>query len=457
MVDSNKLPQYIEAPVERMTHQGEGIVRSPGGKIIFVPGALPGEKVRLKVLEEKKDYARGKVLEVLQPLEMRTSPPCPWYGECGGCQLQHAAYPLQLQLKTEMVRGALQRLGKLEPLEEPSPCVASPKAWGYRNKAAFPVQAKLSGKGAITGFYRERSHRLVRVRKCRILPSSLNEIYRKMESLVGSEFLPGYSEEKHRGFLRHILLRETACSLGITLLVASAPSKEQEARIRSELGSILDSFAKEGHLSLGIQRDPGNSLFAQEYRRLKGSGDFREHLNNRELSFPMHSFFQVNTSQAEQLFSHAAEYAAEYQPESILELYAGVGALTVFLAPHTKRLRAVEFGSSSVAYGIRNMRANGFSHAEFFEGDAGAFLQSQSTLPDMLYLDPPRKGCEAPVLKEILRLMPRHVVYISCNPATLARDVRILCDGGYAFRNYRPFDMFPQTAHVETVAFLERK
>lgn len=457
MANQDKLPQYLEVPVERMTHQGEGIARSPGGKIIFVPGALPGEKVRLKVLEEKKDYARGKVLEVLKAQELRTDPPCPWYGECGGCQLQHAAYPLQLHLKTEMVRGSLQRLGKLEPQEEPAPCVASPKAWGYRNKAAFPVQAKLSGKGAFTGFYRERSHRLVRVRKCRILPAPLNDLYRRMESLVGSEHLPGYSEEKHRGFLRHILLRETACSLGITLLVAAAPSKEQEAWIRKEVGGLLHSFDKEGHLSLGISREPSNSLFAEEYRSLEGSGEFRERLKDWELSFPMHSFFQVNTAQTEQLFSHAAEYAAKYQPESILELYAGVGALTVFLAPHTKKLRAVEFGSSSVAYGIRNMEANGFSHAGFSEGDAGEFLQSQSTPPDMLYLDPPRKGCEPPVLREILRLMPRHVVYVSCNPATLARDLRILCDGGYIFRSYRPFDMFPQTAHVETVAFLEKK
>jgi 23S rRNA (uracil1939-C5)-methyltransferase len=457
MTNSNRLPEYLEVPIERMTHQGEGIARSPGGKIIFVPGALPGEKVRLKILEEKKDYARGKVLEVLQAQELRTAPPCPWYGECGGCQLQHAAYPLQLQLKTEMVRGALQRLGKLEPQEDPAPCVASPKAWGYRNKAAFPVQAKLSGKGAFTGFYRERSHRLVRVRKCRILPPALNELYRKMESLVGSEFLPGYSEEKQRGFLRHILLRETACSLGITLLVGATPSKKQEEWIRQEVGELLDGFDKEGHLSLGIQREPGNSLFAEEYRHLRGSGEFRERLQSRELSFPMNSFFQVNTSQAEQLFSHAASYAAACQPDSIVELYAGVGALTVFLAPHTKQLQAVEFGGTSVTYGRKNMEAQGFSSVRFVQGDAGEFLQSRSTPPEMLYLDPPRKGCEPPVLQEILKLMPRQVVYVSCNPATLARDLRILCDGGYVFQSYRCFDMFPQTAHVETVAMLQKK
>jgi 23S rRNA (uracil1939-C5)-methyltransferase len=456
MTDLNKIPEYLEVPIERMTHQGEGIARSPGGKIIFIPGALPEEKVRLKILEEKKDYARGKVLEVLKAQELRTDPPCPWYGECGGCQLQHAAYPLQLQLKTEMVRGALQRLGKLEPLEEPAPCVASPKAWGYRNKAAFPVQARHSGKGAITGFYRERSHRLVRIRKCRILPPGLNELYRKMESLVGSEHLPGYSEEKQRGFLRHILLRETASSLGITLLVGASPSKRQEEWIRQEIGGLLNSVDKMGHLSLGIQREPGNSLFAEEYRSLKGSGEFRERLQGMELAFPMNSFFQVNTSQAEQLFSFAAEYAAQSQPESIVELYAGVGALTVFLAPHTKKLQAVEFGGSSVAWGRKNMETQGFSHVTFAQGDAGEFLSSQSTPPDMLYLDPPRKGCEPPVLQEILKLMPRQVVYISCNPATLARDLRVLCDGGYTFRSYRPFDMFPQTAHVETVALLEK-
>ncbi len=439
--------ETLPLEVSALSSDGAGIARTGKG-VVFVEGALPGETVIAEVLSQHKDFSIARTVSVERAAEGRVPPRCQHYGHCGGCQLQHASYPLQLKLKAGLVRDAMTRLGGFPgELFKDLECVASPQSWGYRNKASFPVQ---SFKGRIvTGFYRAGTHRLEWVRHCPVNAGPLDALYRTL--LDGLADLPfgGYDERTHEGKLRHLVMRaglrtqETLLSFVIN------------GKLSAKGVSALVALGAKGHpttLTLNHNSRPGNVILGSYTEPLLGDGLIREKLGDWTLSFGTTSFFQVNTAQAEQLFSYASAQAGE--GGRVLELYSGVGSLTCWLAAHNE-VTSVEDWRYSVEMAENNLRLNGLA-ARTLCGKAEDVIEELHGAYDTVVMDPPRDGCDHRVLAALHRSNTPRIVYVSCNPATLARDCKILAGYGYRLISIRSFDMFPQTAHVETVVVMER-
>jgi 23S rRNA (uracil1939-C5)-methyltransferase len=443
--------------VEDMNSRGEGIARLDGGFVLFLPGALPGETVHVRIAEVKKQYAVGDVTGLDEAHPSRVTPCCPWFARCGGCQLQHASEPLQLELKRNLALQAMRRIGHLASEEDVPECRKSPLALHYRNKAAFPV---VRGRGALrTGFYRRGSHEVVPVDRCPVLDETLETLYGTLRDLLPQAPFDGYDEKTHRGHLRHLVLRRGTRSgcLAAILVCRTRPDARQDAWIRRVLTPALRALDEEARVAVHVNDRRGNVIWGGDTLSYAGGERFTEGLGDRLFSFDLTSFSQVNTLQAEQLYAHVAEEVQTLDGRRILELYAGAGTLTAFLADRAETVTAVEEWTRSVENGRENMRALGLDNVLFTAADAGAFLRD--ALPggfDTVVLDPPRGGCDEEVVRNLLRLAPRNLVYVSCKPATLFRDLALLTRGGYRFLRLRLFDMFPQTAHVECVATLRR-
>lgn len=441
--------ERLRLEVGGLSSDGSGIARTDRG-VVFVAGALPGELVDAEVIKRRKDFSLARTVAVVRPSPGRVAPRCPVFGQCGGCQIQHADYPLQLSLKAGLVRDAMTRLGGFpHELFEALECVPSPQPWGYRNKASFPVQS-LRGR-IVTGFYRAGTHRLVQLKSCPVNASPLNALYGAV--LKGLPSLPfgGYDETAHEGKLRHLVMR-AGLNTGQTLLSFVVNGRLAAKGIKALVAA--GAAGRPSTLTLNHNSKPGNVILGTHTEPLIGSGRIAERLDGWTLEFDTTSFFQVNTGQAEQLFRHAAE---QVRGADVLELYSGVGSLTCYLAEPARgaRVTAVEEWRSAVRMAERNREANGLAvrtlcaRAEDAVGDlSGSY--------DTVVVDPPRDGCDRAVLEAIHAFRTPRVVYVSCNPATLARDARILAGYGYRLTSIRSFDMFPQTVHVETVAVMTR-
>ena len=436
--------------ISGLSSDGAGIARTDRG-IVFVQGALPGETVNAVVVSRKKDFAVADTVNVESASPGRIRPRCKYYGRCGGCQLQHADYETQLKLKAGIVRDAMTRLGGFSVGE--IECEASPEAWGYRNKAAFPVQ-NIHGK-ICTGFYRAGTHRLEFIRQCPVNAKRLNEMYGKiLDGLEANRYpFDGYDERNGTGKLRHIIAR-TGINTGESLMSFVINGKLAAKSVKALVS--LGNLARPGTLTMNHNSKPGNVILGAYTENLTGSGLISELLGKYRLAFDTASFFQVNTGQAEKLFAYASSQARGAR--NILELYSGTGSLTCYLAGNAKSVTSIEEWRGAVKMASRNLQANGFTNVETLCGRSEEVIGDlqDSGKHDVVVLDPPRDGCARGVLDAINRFGIRKIVYVSCNPATLARDCRILAGYGYRLDSVKAFDMFPQTAHVETVAVLLR-
>ena len=441
--------EQVTLKISALSSDGAGIARTDRG-IVFVQGALPGEIVRAAVVMRKRDFAVAETVHVESPSAGRTAPKCKYYGKCGGCQLQHADYSTQLKLKAEIVIDAMRRLGgfSVGAIE----CEPSPEAWNYRNKAAFPVQG-IRGK-ICTGFYRAGTHRLEFIRQCPVNAKRLNEIYGKvLDGLDAGRFpFDGYDERNGTGKLRHIIAR-TGIHTGESLLSFVVNGKLSAKSVKALVS--LGNSARPDTLTLNHNSKPGNVILGMYTENLTGSGLISETLGKYRLMFDTASFFQVNTGQAEKLFAYASSQVRT--AGSILELYSGTGSLTCYLAGSAKRVTSIEEWRGAVKMAVRNLEANGFDNVETLCGRSeDVIADMESRKYDAVVLDPPRDGCARGVVDAVNRFGVRRVVYVSCNPATLARDCKILAGYGYELESLRAFDMFPQTAHVESVAVLRK-
>ena len=429
-----------------LSSDGAGIARTDNG-IIFVQGALPGETVNANIVMRKKDFAVADTLEVLTASPGRIRPRCKYYGRCGGCQLQHADYNTQLKLKADIVIDAMNRIGgfRLHGVE----CEPSPDVWGYRNKAAFPVQ-NIHGK-ICAGFYRAGTHRLELIRQCPVNARRLNEIYGKILDALDTGRFPfdGYDERTNTGKLRHIIAR-TGINTGESLLSFVVNGKLSAKSVKS-LAS-LGNAARPNTLTLNHNSKPGNVILGTYTDNLIGSGIITEMLGKYRLMFDTTSFFQINTGQAEKLFAYAS--SCVMGARNILELYSGTGSLTCYLAENARNVASIEEWRSAVKMASRNLQANGFGNVSPICGRSEDVIADLKGKYDAVVLDPPRDGCNRSVLEAVSSFGVRKIVYVSCNPATLARDCKILAGHGYNLDSIRAFDMFPQTAHVESVAVL---
>lgn len=441
--------ERVTLEISGLSSDGTGISRTERG-VVFVQGALPGEIVNAEIVSRKKDFMIADTVSVERPSSGRVIPKCKYYGKCGGCQLQHASYDEQLRLKAGLVRDAMIRIGgfQRERFDE-LVCEPSPLSWGYRNKAAFPVQS-LNGR-IITGFYRAGTHRLELIRICPVNVERINMMYANILGSLDRLNITGYDERNHTGKLRHIITR-TGMNTGDTLISFVINGKLSAKSIKSLVS--MGNSSRPSTITLNHNSKPGNVILGTYTENLKGSGLITERLGKFTLMFDTTSFFQVNTGQAEKLFSYASSQTEG--AKNILELYSGTGSLTCYLADRAKKVTSVEEWKSAVHMAGKNLHFNGFDNVRTLCGSSEEVISDLKDKYDCVVLDPPRDGCDRSVIESVSSFGVKKIVYVSCNPATLARDCKIFASLGYNLVSIKSFDMFPQTAHVETVVVLSR-
>ncbi|RKO61271.1 23S rRNA (uracil(1939)-C(5))-methyltransferase RlmD [Caldibacillus debilis] len=446
--------QTIEAEFEDVTHDGQGVAKADGYPL-FVPGALPGERGTVRVLKTNKSYGYGKLLELAVESPDRRIPPCPVYHQCGGCQLQHMSYAAQLRMKEKHVRDCLQRIGKIAHADI-RPIIGMGDPWRYRNKVQVPVGMK-DGE-LVAGFYRERTHKIINMDRCLIQMEKTDEVVQKVKELCGNLQIPPYDEERHEGVLRHIMVRYGLATREIMVVLIT---RTDEIPNRKKLvRGIVEAFPDVKSIVQNINPKRTNVILGEETRVLWGRDVIYDKIGDIRFAISAQSFYQVNPVQTRVLYEKALEYAGLTGEETVIDAYCGIGTIALFLAGRAKKIYGVEVVPEAVADAKRNAELNGIRNAEFAVGKAETVMEQwyeAGLRPDCIVVDPPRKGCEPSLLETILKMSPQRVVYVSCNPATLARDLRILEDGGYRTEAVQPVDMFPQTKHVEAVVRMTLK
>jgi 23S rRNA (uracil1939-C5)-methyltransferase len=445
--------ERVEVEIHGIGHSGEGIGRCRNFTL-FVPGAMPGDRVLVRVIEVKKNYARAALDTLLTPAPHRVAPPCPVVGECGGCQLQHIAYPEQLRLKRQQVADALVRLGGLEGVPV-HPITGMNEPWGYRNKAQFPVGSRAGQ--VIAGFFAPGTHRIIEMDSCLIQHPLGNQVMSAVKRLAGKFRVPIYDEETHRGLLRHVLVRVARGSgEAMAVLVTNGPELPGARALAQELMAAVPGLVS---VQQNINPQRTNVVLGDQTRLLAGSATLADRIGDLSFEISPRSFFQVNPQQTEVLYGKALEYAALTGSETVVDAYCGIGTISLFLARRARRLIGIEVVPEAVEDARRNAKRNGIENAEFLIGDAAVLMPrlfEDGLRPDVIVLDPPRKGCDRPVLEAAAAMSPERIVYVSCNPSTLARDLGLLAKMGYGTAEVQPVDMFPHTAHVECCALLKR-
>ena len=442
--------RIYETIIDDLGTRGEGIGKIDGFTV-FVPGALPGEKIRWQAAEIKKNYAVGELREILLPSPNRIVPRCSRFPACGGCRLQHLAYDAELALKQKRVEETLRRVGKIDaPQILPVKGAADP--WRYRNKMQFPVgrdQNKL-----LIGCYAAGSHRIIDTDECLIQKQGNNEIIAALRQVVRRCNLSVYDEKNCRGILRHVVGRVNEAGEIMLVLVTATENLPRRSEV---ITALRENLPRMIGLQQNIQPDKSNVIMGSKTKLLWGKATITEKLGNFVFNISPRSFFQVNTAQAKILYDTAREFAALTGRETLLDAYCGTGTVGLYLATAAKKVIGVEIVASAVEDARENARLNGIENAEFMAGDAAKLMPEllrSGLKPDVIVLDPPRSGSDETFLAAAAKMRPARIVYISCNPATLARDVAFLKNHGYEFGMAQAVDMFPQTMNIETVTLL---
>ena len=444
--------EIYEALVTDYTAEGQGVAHVEGCAV-FLPNAIAGERVRLRVEKVGKTWAAGKIVELLEKSPHRVNRECEVAKLCGGCDFWHMDYAEETRLKAERVKGCLNRLAG-ENLEE-VPILAAPECHGYRNKAQYPVASK---KGrAYAGFFRAGTHDVVENKRCRILPEETDRVKDAVMDYVNQYRVSVYDEATHTGLLRHIYVRRGAVSGEVLVCLVCNGRKLPKAEALVERLKKIPGFTT---LVLSVNTKKGNAVLGEEFITLYGPGYIQDTLCGLTFRLSPRSFYQVNHHQAQRLYRAAMEQAGITKADTVLDLYCGVGTITLAMAAAAGKVIGVEVIPQAVEDARENAARNGITNAEFFCGDAGQAalaLEGQGVRPDVITVDPPRKGLSADAIQAISRMNPRRLVYISCDPATLARDVALLKENGFRLQSAQAADLFPRCAHVETVVTLSRK
>ncbi len=463
--------QRIESDIIGLTHDGEGVGRVEG-YTLFVRGALPGERVRAEVLSIGKSFGRAQMTEIVdRGAGGRVEPPCPIHDTCGGCQLQHLDYQEQLKWKRQHVVDNLQRIGKLQVAGDQlgagaaalgdrsavivHPTIGMDEPWRYRNKAQVPIG---HGEGGlIGGFYEMGSHDIVEMDSCLIQQEENEETVRAVKEAARMLDVSAYNRVTGRGLLRHVVVRHARTTgQRMVVLVTNGfdipHAQELIELIRERVPGIVS-------ICQNIQTAETPVVFGDETRTLWGEDVIYDEIDGIQFAISPRSFFQVNPEQTVRLYGKAVEYAGLTGKETVIDAYCGIGTISLFLARHADRVFGVEIVPEAIEDARRNAAINGMNNVEFEVGASEVVMprwQAKGITPDVIVVDPPRKGCDPALIATMLELKPARIVYVSCNPSTLARDLRLLEDGGYRTVEVQPVDMFPMTGHVEAVVLLHR-
>ena len=449
--------QILTLRIERLSSDGSGVAHSADGEAVFVPGTAPGDEARVRIVKDCGRYAFGILDELLTPSPDRVPVDCPVAGPCGGCSLRHLDYAAELRAKQESVLDAFRRIGGLEvPVLNILP---SPDVDRYRNKVQFPVGVDKNGAPCI-GFFAGRTHRIVPCPDCKLQPSVLNEIGNALCAFFARQGIRPYDEQSGKGLVRHIFLRRGAHSGQIMVCLVCTRAKLPHAE--QLCTALREQFPAISTILLNVNAQNTNVILGSENHILYGPGYIEDTLCGVPVRLGPLSFYQVNTLAAERLYGVAAQYAQLTPDDTLLDLYCGMGTIGLSMAEQCRELIGVEIVPEAIESAKANAARMGKAVAaksRFFCADAGQAatqLAAEGLHPDIVMLDPPRKGCDEATLSAVVRMAPRRVVYVSCNPATAARDAAWLEQNGYHAEKVQPVDLFPRTKHCETVVLLSK-
>lgn len=449
-----KKDDLIEVTIEDLSEEGTGIGKFEG-MTFFIKDAVIGDRVRAKIMKLKKTYGFARLMEVLTPSPDRVEPLCPVARQCGGCQIQAMSYEAQLAFKTRKVENNLKRIGKFEEIPMES-IIGMEDPFHYRNKAQFPFGKNRDGK-IITGFYAGRTHSIIENTSCHLGKEVNEEILEKILAWMNAFHVEPYNEATGKGLMRHSLIRcgFRTGEIMVCLVINGRKIPGEEALVDSL--KIIPGMTS---ISLNVNKEKTNVILGREVINLWGRPYIEDYIGEVKYQISPLSFFQVNPVQTERLYGKALEYAGLTGEETVWDLYCGIGTISLFLARKARKVYGVEIIPDAIEDARRNASLNGFTNTEFYVGKAEEVLpekyEKEGVRADVIVVDPPRKGCDENLLSTMVRMQPERIVYVSCDSATLARDLRYLCDNGYELKRVCPADMFPQTVHVETCVLLSK-
>ena len=470
--------EIVELQIMDLGSEGEGIGKIDGFPF-FVKGALPGDTIRASVMKAKKNMAFARLQEIMVPSPDRITPACPVFGRCGGCQLMHLSYPAQLRYKEQKVKNALQRIGgiaeeeltqKMEPIIGMDVAGEATVPVRYRNKTQVPFGCDRDG-NMIYGFYAGRTHAVIPCADCLLGSEENPKILQIIHQWMQENHVQPYDEVSGKGLLRHVLIRKGfhTGEIMVCLVINGKKLPKKEA-----LCERLAAIAGMHSISISVNEKNTNVIMGDTYETLWGESGIHDTINGIRYAISPLSFYQVNPVQTEKLYSTALQYAGLTGKETVWDLYCGIGTISLFLAQAAKQVYGVEIVPQAIADAKENAKQNGITNAQFFVGAAEAVLPAyyrgemqvadgaetdaaDMRRPDVIVVDPPRKGCDIACLETMVQMQPQRIVYVSCDPATLARDVKYLREQGYELQTVRACDMFPNSFHVETVVLLTRQ
>ena len=442
----------IELEITGFTSEGSGVGHY-NGQAVFVSGAAAGDTIECLIIKAKKNYAIGKIQNILKASPDRIQPDCGVFPRCGGCAYRHISYEAEMRLKYDKVKDALQRLGHLDVIPEKIVGADSPDR--YRNKAQYPV-ATVNGR-LMTGFFAPFSHRVIDCKNCLLQPEEFSAILKCVAKWSEKYKIESYDETTHKGLLRHIYIRK-GFETG-EIMVCLVINGERIFKPNELINSLLKTNENIKTIVINENTEDTNVILGKKCTVIYGNGYIEDVLCGCRFRISPLSFYQVNHDQAQRLYEKAAEYALKNQPETILDLYCGAGTIGLSMAQKVKNLIGVEIVEDAIKDAKINAKINNISNARFLCADAvkaAEKLEREHLKPDTVIIDPPRKGCDEELIAGVVRMYPETIVYVSCDPATLARDCSILNEKGYEIKECTPFDLFPRTVHVETVCLLSK-
>ncbi|RJW30264.1 23S rRNA (uracil(1939)-C(5))-methyltransferase RlmD [Ruminococcus sp. OM02-16LB] len=445
----------VTLEIEDCGIDGEGIGKADGFTV-FVKDAVIGDTVTAKIIKAKKNYGYGRLMEVLKPSPYRVEPKCEFARQCGGCQLQALSYDQQLVFKTNKVKGHLERIGGFTdiPME---PIIGMDELFHYRNKAQFPVGRNKEGK-IVTGFYAGRTHNIIENRDCALGVAENKEVLDRVIAHMEKYGIEPYNEATGKGLVRHVLIRYGYFTKEVMVCLIlngnKIPKEEQLVKSLCEIPGMTS-------ITINVNKKHSNVILGEEIRLLWGQEYITDRIGDISYQISPLSFYQVNPMQTQKLYAKALEYADLHGQETVWDLYCGIGTISLFLAQKAKFVRGVEIVPAAIENAKENAKLNGLENTEFFVGKAEQVLpreyKKNGVYADVIVVDPPRKGCDETLLETMIEMNPERIVYVSCDSATLARDLKYLCERGYELRKVCPVDQFGMTVHVETVVLLSQQ
>ena len=445
----------VTLEIEDCGIDGEGIGKADGFTV-FVKDAVIGDTVTAKIIKAKKNYGYGRLMEVLKPSPYRVEPKCEFSRQCGGCQLQALSYDQQLVFKTNKVKGHLERIGGFTdiPME---PIIGMDELFHYRNKAQFPVGRNKEGK-IVTGFYAGRTHNIIENRDCALGVAENKEVLDRVIAHMEKYGIEPYNEATGKGLVRHVLIRYGYFTkeVMVCLILNGNKIPKEELLVKS-----LCEIPGMTSITINVNKKHSNVILGEEIRLLWGQEYITDRIGDISYQISPLSFYQVNPMQTQKLYAKALEYADLHGQETVWDLYCGIGTISLFLAQKAKFVRGVEIVPAAIENAKENAKLNGLENTEFFVGKAEEVLpreyKKNGVYADVIVVDPPRKGCDETLLETMVEMNPDRIVYVSCDSATLARDLKYLCERGYELRKVCPVDQFGMTVHVETVVLLSQQ